>query len=72
MRTCEIVPGCPAVVPSTMFGCKRHWFMVPEPIRQEVWRTWQARLRGDPAEPHLAAKKKAQEAVARVLPGRLF
>lgn len=68
-RPCEIVPGCPVQVPPSMFGCKRHWFMVPKDIRDDVWRTWKARLRGGPAEPHQIAKLRAQHAVALKLEG---
>lgn len=32
--------GCSRVVPPEMLMCKRHWFMVPAPIRQQVWSTY--------------------------------
>lgn len=25
--------------------CRRHWFMVPRPMRDEVWATWRSFLR---------------------------
>ncbi len=31
---------CKAVVPPVMFMCKRHWFMLPKALRDEVWKTY--------------------------------
>lgn len=32
--------GCRVAVPPEMLMCKRHWFMVPKALREEVWRTY--------------------------------
>ena len=32
--------GCEVPVPPEMLMCKRHWFMVPKPIRDRVWATY--------------------------------
>lgn len=29
-------------VPPEMFMCKRHWFMLPKLMRDEIWRTYRA------------------------------
>ena len=33
-------PGCKASIPHHMLFCRQHWFMVPKPLRDEVWRTY--------------------------------
>lgn len=32
--------SCLVPVPEEMFMCKRHWFMLPYTMRQEIWRTY--------------------------------
>ena len=34
--------GCTLSVPPTMWGCRRHWFKVPKPIRDRIWATYRA------------------------------
>lgn len=31
---------CKVKVPPEMFMCKRHWFMLPKSMRDEIWRTY--------------------------------
>jgi hypothetical protein len=33
-------PGCELEVPPAMWGCKQHWFMLPKPLRDAVWREY--------------------------------
>ena len=33
-------PGCEEQVPPAKWGCRRHWFMLPKRIRDEIWRTF--------------------------------
>lgn len=37
--------GCFRQVEPGMLMCKSHWFTLPKPLRDEVWRTWRACLR---------------------------
>ncbi len=30
-------PNCPEEVPPRMWGCKRHWFTLPDEIRKAIW-----------------------------------
>lgn len=32
--------GCKAQVPPAMWGCKRHWFMLPTLIRHKIWKAY--------------------------------
>ena len=33
-------PGCNRQVPPAMWGCRRHWFMLPKYLRDKVWRAY--------------------------------
>ena len=58
MHPCP-VPGCEVEVKAIDLMCKRHWRLVPPPIKQAVIRAW---LKAD-REMHLAAVKRALQAV---------
>ena len=32
--------GCKVAVPPAMFMCSRHWFMLPKPMRNSIWRVY--------------------------------
>jgi hypothetical protein len=32
--------GCTVTTRPEMFMCRRHWFMLPKPMRDEIWRTY--------------------------------
>jgi hypothetical protein len=40
------IEGCEARKGADKLYCKRHWFMVPSPLRTAIWDTW--RRRRDP------------------------
>lgn len=33
-------PGCETLVPPALWGCKKHWFMLPIRLRSAIWRTF--------------------------------
>lgn len=33
-------PGCPHLVASKLWGCRRHWFLLPARIRNAIWRAY--------------------------------
>lgn len=33
-------PGCTKEVPPAMWGCKPHWFKLPKPLRDAIWKTY--------------------------------
>lgn len=39
--TCA-VQSCHSTVERGMLMCKSHWFSLPKPLRDDVWRTWRA------------------------------
>ena len=59
-------PDCSAQVPSERFACRRHWYALPQQIRNRIWATWKARLaarrhptRQQHVDAHEAAKASA-------------
>ncbi len=36
------VPGCVEFIDGSRLMCRRDWYLVPKPVRDEVWRTWQS------------------------------
>lgn len=35
-------PGCQQRVPFEQLACRRHWYMVPKPLRDALWRAWRS------------------------------
>lgn len=33
-------PGCGKQVPPAMWGCKAHWFKLPQSLRNKIWATY--------------------------------
>ena len=66
-HTCHAT-ACKKPVPPSMWGCRRHWFMVPKRLRDEVWRTYRAGQERDwqPSREYLEAAKRAVIAVAKL------
>lgn len=65
-HTCHAT-GCKASVPPEMWGCKRHWFMVPKKIRDRVWATYRVGQCDDmsPSREYCLAARDAVIAVAQ-------
>lgn len=59
--------GCSEEVPPEMWGCRRHWFMVPKPIRDRIWRFYRIGQCDDmnPSDNYCLAAKDAVIAVAK-------
>lgn len=34
-------PECKAQVPPAVWGCRKHWFMLPKYLRDKIWATFQ-------------------------------
>ena len=58
---------CTKPVPPQMWGCRQHWFMVPKPIRDEIWRTYRVGQCDDykPSAAYLTAARAAVVFVAQ-------
>lgn len=33
-------PECKTEVPPRLWGCKKHWFMLPKNLRDKIWETY--------------------------------
>jgi hypothetical protein len=33
-------PGCQVEVPPRMWGCRAHWYRVPQRLRNRIWNTY--------------------------------
>ncbi len=55
-------PGCERVVPPKLWGCKYHWFGLPQNLRNEIWRTYRPgqEITKTPSSEYLEAAKKVQ------------
>lgn len=64
-HTCH-AQGCETEVPPAMFMCRRHWFMVPKAMRDEIWRTYRRgqEITKTPSLEYLDAARSAIQAVA--------
>lgn len=56
-------PTCTTPVPPAMWGCKKHWFMLPKRLRDEIWRTYRPgqEITKDPSDDYLAAANEVQK-----------
>lgn len=70
-------PECQRQVPPAMWGCKEHWFKLPKPLRDGIWKEYRPGQEkdGTPSVRYLAVAQLVQEWIAgriRVLPdGRI-
>lgn len=55
-------PGCPEQVPPAKWGCARHWFKLPKPLRDRIWRTFDPgqEVNATPSAAYLAAARDVQ------------
>lgn len=56
-------PGCNVQVPPAMWGCRSHWFRLPKPIRDDIWRTYRPGQENslNPSGAYIDAARRAQE-----------
>lgn len=59
-------PGCATQVPPAMWGCKRHWFMLPQHLRSAVWRCYQPgqEIKGTPSREYVEVARQVQAWIA--------
>ena len=55
-------PRCQQQVPPAMWGCRKHWFMLPKEIRANIWAAYRPGQEQDsaPSEAYLVAAGRAQ------------
>jgi hypothetical protein len=67
-------PGCGRACPPAMWGCKEHWFALPKPLRDRIWRAYRPGQEIDqrPGRDYIEAARAAQSWIAANHPGDLF
>jgi CDP-diacylglycerol pyrophosphatase len=65
-------PECQEQVPPAMWGCKKHWFMLPKNLRDRVWATYRPGQEKDmrPSEAYLKVAEEVQKWIAEHLKGK--
>jgi hypothetical protein len=60
-------PDCPVEVPPRMWGCKRHWFMLPKTLRDRIWATYRPgqEITKDPSDEYVKAAMDVQRWIRR-------
>ena len=55
-------PGCPRDVPPRLWGCRPHWFRLPQAIRNEIWQHYRPGQERDkhPSVDYVAAARRAR------------
>lgn len=58
--------GCTAQVPPAMWGCSKHWFMLPAALRSKVWAAYRPGQEVDmtPSDKYLEVAREVQEWIA--------
>lgn len=56
-------PGCNVAVPPAMWGCRAHWFKIPKPLRDRIYRSYRPGQEIDkrPSREYLEAAKAVQQ-----------
>jgi hypothetical protein len=60
-------PGCGKAVAPSMWGCKRHWFMLPLVLRNKVWAAYRPgqEISKTPSPEYVAVAREVQDWIAR-------
>jgi len=58
--------GCDKKVPPAMWGCRKHWYMLPAEIRAKVWRAYRPgqEVTKDPSGEYLTVAREVREWIA--------
>lgn len=59
-------PECTTAVPPKLWGCKKHWYMLPQALRNKIWATYRPgqEITKTPSKEYLLAAKEVQEWIA--------
>lgn len=59
-------PGCGKAVPPSMWGCKPHWFKLPQRLRNLIWVTYRPgqEITKTPSIAYINAAKEVQAWIA--------
>lgn len=59
-------PGCERQVPPAMWGCRQHWFKLPKPLRDQIWKEYRPgqEIDGTPSARYLVTAQLVQMWIA--------
>lgn len=59
-------PGCGRQVKPAVWGCREHWYRLPQALRNRIWRTYRAGQENDmrPSAGYTAVAREVHEWIA--------
>lgn len=59
-------PGCTETVPPAAWGCKRHWYKLPQYLRTKIWRAYRPgqETTKTPSPTYVAVAREVQDWIA--------
>lgn len=62
-------PTCNKLCPPALWGCRDHWFLIPLPLRNRIWRAYRAGQEIDkqPSREYVQVAREIQEWIAEYL-----
>lgn len=59
-------PGCDRIVPPRLWGCRPHWFALPQPLRTLIWSTYRPgqEITKTPSREYVQAARQVQDWIA--------
>jgi hypothetical protein len=65
-------PGCTIQVPPAVWGCRKHWYMLPPAIRNAIWHAYTPgqEVALNPSEEYIAIAERAQKWIKEYIDGK--
>lgn len=62
-------PGCKIQVPPALWGCSKHWYMLPKSLRTKIWDTFVPgqEIKMSPSREYLEAAEEVQKWIKEYL-----
>jgi hypothetical protein len=56
-------PGCPIEVPPKLWGCRKHWYTLPQHLRDRIWKAYRPgqEINKTPSREYVDAARDVQE-----------
>jgi hypothetical protein len=63
-------PGCHRSVPPAAWGCKKHWYMLPDHLRSKIWRAFRPgqEISKTPSREYVEVAREVQDWIAEHYP----
>jgi hypothetical protein len=64
-------PGCPQQVAPALWGCRKHWFMLPKRLRDKIWQAYEPGQEDtmSPSDSYIEIAKEVQAWIANFTKG---